>query len=309
MVNYRPYEQSQLEALLSSGLAKADPSTAFQIFSGLQSGAVQRQAERQAMNQQMMQDAISNLQSYATTPGVDPAGLDALVGSYQAMNPALAKPKFDQGLDAAVGSLQPLVGGGGGGTGNLDQSAVDSIQSYATTAAQTGTTTLHDARMGYMATLRAMGVPAEQQAAAFDLYGKLFQAAAVNPDQVDVPVTAGAAAGEAGAAAPEMTSPTAQPGGGDPSILEQLIGGGPGMVMSSLTGGMSSGPQLLAGLPKIADDVGRLGGGIMGGAASLLGAGGGGAPNPPPRGPSQGKLEDLLRMLTGSLGGAASNFG
>lgn len=297
MVNFKPYEQNQLEALLSSGLARQDPTTAFQIFSGLQGGALQRQAERQAMNQQMMQEAIGGLQQYATTPGVDPAGLDALVGSYQAMNPALAKPKFDSRLDQAASSLGGLVGGQQGGT--LDQAAVDSVASYAMEAAKTGTQTLHDARSGYMATLDAMGVTREERDAAFDLYGKVFASNAVNPDaQVDVPVT------RAGIT-PTMTTP----GPPEPSTLEQLIGGRPGMMLNAATGGMSTVPQLLIGGANAIGPPRGFGsqiGSQVAGAIKPLLAQAGVQPTASVNPPNQQRLEELLRSLTGSLGSALS---
>lgn len=294
MVNFKPYEQNQLEALLSSGLAKADPTAAFQIFSGLQGGAIQRQAERQAMNQQMMQDAIGGLQTYATTPGVDPSGLDALVGSYQAMNPALAKPKFDNRLDQAASSLGGMLGNTSG-SGMLDQAAVDSVASYAMEAAKTGTTTLHDARMGYMATLDAMGVTPEERNAAYDLYGKIFQANVLNPDtQIDAPITRVAAAG---GEAPEMT--TAGPP--EPSTLEQLLGGKTGMMLNAATGGMATIPQLAVGGVNMLRDRGGFGEQIGQAASSLAGAA---RPTSTVNPPNQQRLEELLRSLTGSLGSA-----
>jgi hypothetical protein len=245
-----------------------------------------------------MQDAISNLQSYATTPGVDPAGLDALVGSYQAMNPALAKPKYDQGLDAAVGSLQPLVSGGG--TGNITMEEAQQVSAEAAGAVEQ-MIPLHEARNAYMNLVRATGVDGATHDRLFDLFGQAY-AAKVSPLNEDIqtkllnaPIT-GATPGLPGAA------PSAAPAGtGGPGILEQLMGGDTGMALASMTGGMTTAPQLLAGLPAVGDDLGRLAGGFggqIGGAAADLASR---AATPTPQGPSRGKLEDLLRMLTGSL--------
>jgi hypothetical protein len=217
-LNYRPNEQSQLEALLSSGLYKADPQAALGILTGVQGTAQARRDAGMAENQAMMAGLAEQLQQGASA-GLKPAGLDALVASYQGLNPQLEKPKFQENISSMLEGLipqgagrsplyttMPGQGGAGGGGGGLGEDA-NAVAEQATLAAQKGLP-LHEARMALMTALRASGSYSEEQLnSAYDLFGTSFQLALGHPYGGSVPLTMADRS-------PESWTAAARPGGG-----------------------------------------------------------------------------------------------
>lgn len=195
MVRYKPYEEQQLEALLPALKGGMDPATAYSIFSGLQSGAVDRAAQQRAQRLAMAQEAMAAMQGQAQA-GVPRSGLEQLLGSYQSAFPGLNRPRMDQRLE---GSLDALVQGGPNAVSDLyippmpepgalmaaqvkslsmEPESVMGISDEATalaTGAESGTPVpLHEARLRIMTKLRAMGYPESALNEAYDLIGQVY---------------------------------------------------------------------------------------------------------------------------------------
>lgn len=196
MVRYKPYEEQQLESLIPALNQGMDPNTAYSIFSGLQSGAVERAQQQKAMRQQMLMEAMGQLQG-AAQAGTGQQGLEALLGSFQSAIPALNRPKLDARLEGTLESLIPQGMNQSplytqtpvtGEQGPLMPSQITSLQqepesvmgiadeaTALATGAESGTPVpLHEARMRIMAKLRAMGYPQSALNEAYDLIGQVY---------------------------------------------------------------------------------------------------------------------------------------
>lgn len=210
-LNYKPYEQQQLDALLPALKAGMDPMLALQQFQGIQGGAVDRRAQQQAYQQAMMDQASQELRGQAAA-GMTQGGAMDIVDSYQAQAPGLENGKYQ-------GRLEDLVRGGlyegGNGAGaqqvsdtyvpdpgavggdQIDPESVADLAASATMAAQnqiairagqaapepTVPSSLHDLRMRQMLIARNSGYSEAQLDQLYDLLGQAFAAAGGDPGE------------------------------------------------------------------------------------------------------------------------------
>lgn len=234
MVKYKPYEQQQLDALLPALRQGMDPTTALGLFQGVQSGALERAAQQKAYRDQMMTSMFEQAQGLASS-GARPAGLNALMESYQDIAPGLNKPRYEQRFEGLKESLYPgdtkvsplyMPEPGQEVTPQtataLDAETAAGVWADARAAAQGSAdmppVSLHQARMAIIGGLKAQGYGEQVTNEVYDMIGKAYQSV---PGSMigDTPLTLSGyrnslqPTGESMTPTPEPTFP-AQPFGG-----------------------------------------------------------------------------------------------
>lgn len=223
---YRPYERQSLGNLIDALRSGLDPSTAFQMLSGIQGEAGQRHDEQQAMRQQTQSQASDALLQLAQT-NPDPAAAETYLGAFGTLHPGMA-PQATGRLDELVGQLypggeqSPLYAAPAGST-SLDTLSPDDVAGISSdvkefvaskdpTTGQIVSTPLHDTRMAIMTQLRAQGYGEAALQQAYDLVGHMYTALGGNAGGTPVTTADRVAAAGGLPGAPGGGTPAAAPG-------------------------------------------------------------------------------------------------
>lgn len=213
-VRYNPSERGQLEALLSALGSGLSGETAMPIFQGLQQGALERQAQRRAMMQQVpdltswaqnsaaagapRRTVSGALDAYGGGPRVQGALERVVHGLYPegGQSPLYQSPEEAAALE--VQQQQALMGleGAGMGADADDAAAIDEQIELAlnpppdpeTGLPNTGPPPdLHDVRMGLMQRFRFLGYPGTELTRLYDYIGQRWTALGGTPMQAAAP--------------------------------------------------------------------------------------------------------------------------